>query len=76
MMDDTKRPEDRFSQELSRLLDNPMKLTLKPTTIPVVTFLGNSETWVVQTVRTDGGDTVFVQRINAEGSIGRSSPPP
>lgn len=40
---------------------------MKGSTLDLVTLLGHTETWVVKTIRVDGNDTVFLQRISATG---------
>jgi len=72
---DTKLPDDVYSKTLSRLLDNPAGVKTKGSTIDLVTLLGHSETWVVQTIRIDQHETVFVQRINVEGGMRLVLPP-
>jgi len=74
-MDDQHLPTDEYSQTLRRVLDNPSSIHTRPTTIQAVTFLGQSETWIVQTVRADNRDTVFVQHVAAEGSERLVLPP-
>lgn len=59
-------PTDDYSRTLSRLLDNPTAIKSQ-STIDAVTFLGMTESWIVTTVRVEGTETVFLQRINAEG---------
>lgn len=59
-------PTDDYSRTLARLLDNPASIS-SSSTIDAVTFLGNSETWVIKTVRVDGLETLFLQVINADG---------
>lgn len=66
-MNDNKLPEDAYSVTLSRLKDNPAAIAPAPTTIDLITFLGNSESWIVRTIRIDGAATVFLQRINSAG---------
>lgn len=69
-MSDTTLPTDRYSREQARLLANPAALTLaRGTTLDLTDYYGNAETWVVNTIRTDGADTVFLQRVNAEGGV-------
>jgi len=66
---------DAYSQTLSRLLDNPAAVKTKGSLLNVVTLLRHTETWTVQTVRVEQGDTVFVQRINSEGGTRIVLPP-
>ena len=74
-MVDTGLSTDVYSQTLSRLLDNPAASKTKGSTINVVTLLRHTETWVVQTIRIAGADTIFLQRINAEGGMRMVLPP-
>ena len=72
---ETRLPDDVYSRTLSRLLDNPAGVTTKGSTIDLVTLLGHAETWVVKTIRIDGLETVFIQRVNAEGGMRLVLPP-
>jgi len=64
-MDDT-LPTDDYSKTLRSLVAHPGAVE-RASTIELTDFYGNQETWVVKTVRVDGRDTVFLQRINAGG---------
>lgn len=66
MSDRDTLPTDTFSTLLRTLQDHPGAV-VKASTIDMVDFLGHSETWTVKTIRVDGEDVVFLQRINAEG---------
>ena len=68
-------PQDLYSRTLARVLDHPDSSTAKSSTIDLVTLLGHSETWIVKTVRIDGADTVFVQRVSADGGMRLVLPP-
>lgn len=59
-------PKDRYSTTLRALRANPGAVE-KASTIELADFLGNAETWTVRTLRVDGSDVVFLQRINALG---------
>ncbi len=61
-----KLPDDTYSSTLRAWQGNPAAVE-KASTIEVRDFLGNSETWVVRSIRADGRDVVFLQRINAGG---------
>ena len=74
-MNETKLPDDAYSMTLSRLLDNPAGAKTQGSTIDLITLLGHSETWVVKTIRVDTAETVFLQRINAEGGMRLVLPP-
>lgn len=68
-------PDDEYSQTLSGLLNNPASLSSQTSTVPLLTYLGNSEDWIVKTIRVDGKDTVFLRRINARGGESWILPP-
>lgn len=72
---ETKLPADVYSKTLSRLLDNPAIVKTLGSTIDLITLFGHSETWVVKTIRVDSSETVFLQRINAEGGMRLVLPP-
>jgi hypothetical protein len=59
-------PKDTYSTTLRGLRANPSAVE-KASTIELQDFLGNAETWTVRTIRVDGNDVVFLQRINATG---------
>lgn len=65
-MDDKPLPTDVFSTALRSLTANPSAV-VKQSTIDVVDFLGNSVSWIVKTIRADGRDVVFIQRIDVNG---------
>lgn len=65
--DDAKAlPRDTFSTALRKAQANPSAVE-KTSMIDLVDFYGNAETWIVKTIRVDGNDVVFLQRINEEG---------
>jgi hypothetical protein len=57
-------PQDEFSIELRKLTDNPGAVRAS-STIKRIDFYGRTETWVLDTFRHDGQETIFVQRISA-----------
>jgi hypothetical protein len=67
-MEDKKRPmpDDTYSKRLRELQANPGGVE-KTSMIDLTDFYGNAETWIVKSIRVDGDDTVFLQRVNAEG---------
>jgi hypothetical protein len=73
-MDDTRLPTDPYSKALRDAHGNPSSVA-KQSTIDLQDFLGNNETWTIKTIRTDGADTVFVQRINVDGGSRFVLPP-
>jgi hypothetical protein len=50
-------------------------LHTKPKTIRETDFLGRSETYIIETVRTDLGDVVFLECVNSEGHVRLKLPP-
>lgn len=69
-------PTDRYSREQARLLGNPAAVTLtRGSTVDTTDYYGNAETWVVNTIRVEGADTAFVQRVSAEGGERHVLPP-
>jgi hypothetical protein len=65
---DEKLPTDDYSKALRQAQGNPAAIE-KTSMIDLVDFLGNAETWIVKTIRLDGHDVVFLQRVNAGGSL-------
>lgn len=69
-----KLPTDDYSKTLRGQQAHPGAVE-KSSTIELSDFLGNHETWIVKTVRVDGKDTVFLQRVNAGGGARWVLPP-
>lgn len=65
-MDNEKLPTDDYSKTLRQFQNHPGAVE-KASTIDLVDFLGNAETWTVKTIRVDGRDVAFLQRINSTG---------
>lgn len=65
-MDPEKLPNDEFSKALREAQNNPSAIE-KTSMVDLVDMLGHAVTWIVKTIRKDGSDVVFVQRINSEG---------
>lgn len=63
-MDTDKLPTDDYSKALRQQQAHPGAVE-KVSMIDLVDFLGNAETWIVKTIRVDGADVVFIQRINS-----------
>jgi|SRR5688572_2456602 len=61
-------PTDTFSRRLRELTDNPGAVRAS-SRVDLQDFLGNAETWNVDTFRLDGNEIVFLQRISADGAI-------
>jgi hypothetical protein len=66
MSDDHQIPSDGFSRVLRMLKSRPDSVEAN-STISITDFLGNTETWVVTTIRADGEEYVFIQRNGAQG---------
>jgi hypothetical protein len=66
---------DPFSVEWHRLTHNPgaVRATSK---IDVLDDYKNTTTWIVDTFRSDGCETVFIQRIDHTGGLRMMLPPP
>jgi hypothetical protein len=69
-------PTDDFSLELARLRRDPAAIEPKSTTIQTTTFYGHAEEWIIRTIRTDAGDTLFIRHIKANGGGGSYIIPP
>lgn len=65
-MDNEQLPSDDYSKKLRQLQAHPGAIE-KVSMIDLVDFLGNTETWILKTIRVDGADVAFVQRITASG---------
>lgn len=76
-MDEVKTalPTDLFSKRYRDLTNNPGAVRVTNTQT-IVDDYGHTETWVVDTFRVDGGDVVFLQRINSAGSVRLLLPSP
>lgn len=70
-----KLPTDPFDQLLSRLLGLPNGAHTQPSVVQAVDWYGNTTSYMVQTVKTDEGPTVFVTQVNAAGSARFILPP-
>lgn len=69
-------PTDQFDKMLSRLIGLPNGAHTQPTVVQAVDFYGNTTSYMVQTVKTEDGPTVFVTQVNAIGSARFILPPP
>lgn len=61
-------PTDAFDQMLARLKHLPNGAHTEAKAVQAEDFYGKSTAFIVQTVRTETGDTVFITQVNAEGS--------
>jgi len=68
-------PTDTFSRTLRSLRDNPGAFAVG-SRVETSDFYGNAQTWVVETFRVDGDETIFVQRIDGSGGLRLLLPPP
>lgn len=59
-------PTDDYSKQLRNLQANPAAIE-RTSMIDLQDFLGNAETWIVKTIRVDGSEVVFLQRITSAG---------
>jgi hypothetical protein len=67
-------PQDEYSVVLRQLRANPA-LVEKESLIERQDFYGNTESWVLRTLRVDGEETIFLQRNTAEGGTRIVLPP-
>src|SRR3990167_9275127 len=75
MADSAALPSDQFDKVLSRLIWLPNGGHTQPTVVQAVDFYGNTTSYMVQTVKTEDGPTVFVTQVNAAGSARFILPP-
>lgn len=68
-------PTDHFDKALSRLTGLPDGAHTQPAVVQAMDFYGNVTSFMVQTVKWDEGNTVFVTQVNAEGSARFMLPP-
>jgi len=74
MADTNPIPSDEFSQLFRKALDHPQTIR-SSSTVNLIDFYGNTETWVVDTMRSEGIERVFLQRSNAKGGERLVLPP-
>ena len=67
-------PRDAFSTALRTLTANPGAVRTS-SKVDLVDLYGNSETWIVDTFRIEGGETVLLQRIDGNGGLRLVLPP-
>lgn len=70
-MSEQSQMPDTFDRLLGALDGLPDVVSTKPSTVRSITpLIGNSETWIIQTVRqADQGDVIFLERTGRDGSI-------
>ncbi len=66
-MADATLPKDEFSATLARFRNHP-GVVEKASTVERADFYGNTETWVIRTLRSEGDETVFLIRSSATTS--------
>ena len=74
-MSDKLLPSSQFDRTLSRLLGLPNGAHTQPHVVQDVDFYGNSTQYIVQTVKTEEGATVFLRTVNADGAKEMILPP-
>lgn len=67
--------QDAFDKMLSRLMGLPGGAHTKPTAVQDIDFYGHTTSFMIQTVKTDGGETAFVSQVSASGSVRFILPP-
>jgi len=75
MAADNLLPTDPFDKLFARLTGLPNGAQTAPTVIQDADYYGNVTSYMVQTVRHEGGDTTFVTTVNASGSVRFILPP-
>jgi hypothetical protein len=58
-------PTDPFDRQLSRLIGLPNGAHTQPSVVQAVDFYGNATSYMVQTVRTEEGPTIFITTVSA-----------
>lgn len=74
MSDTNTIPTDVFSRRRRELMDNPGAIR-SASTVNLQDFYGNTETWNIETFRTDGIVEALVQRNSIDGSLRLVLPP-
>lgn len=75
MSDTTKLPTDPFDLTLARLTGHPDGAQTHPSMVQSQDYYGNVTSFMVQTVRWEKGNTVFVTQVSATGSLRYVLPP-
>jgi hypothetical protein len=68
-------PTDPFERTLSGLIGHPDGAHTQPSVTQALDFYGNVTSYIVQTVKWNDGNTVFVTQVNASGSARFMLPP-
>lgn len=75
MAEESQMP-DAFDRLMDRLADLPDVVRSRPTTVESVDLLGNSQTFVITTVRQrERGDTIFIRIMDRDGGRRYIIPP-
>jgi len=69
-------PTDSFNRNFAALCGHPGGGQTAPAAVKVTDFYGNSTDFIVQTVKWDGGETVFLTIVDEEGPAKRIMLPP
>lgn len=75
-MSDQLLPTNDFDRLLSRLIGLPNGAHTQPSVIQAVNFYGKSTAYMVQTVKTDEGTTIFLTQVRDDNSADRFILPP
>lgn len=60
-------PSDQFDKLLSRLIGLPNGAHTQPAVVQDVDFYGNTTSYMVQTVKHEGGPTIFITQVQRAG---------
>lgn len=67
--------QDAFDKMLSRLMGLPGGAHTKPAAVQAIDFYGHTTSFMIQMVKTDGGETAFVSQVSATGAVRFILPP-
>jgi hypothetical protein len=67
--------QDAFDKRLARLMGLPGGAHTKPSAVQDIDFYGHATSYMIQTVKTDGGETAFISVVSAGGSVRFILPP-
>jgi hypothetical protein len=68
-------PTSQFEQTLSRLVGLPNGAHTQPTVVQAMDFYGNVSTYLVQTVKWEDGESVFITCVQGEQATKMVLPP-
>ena len=72
--EESKLPRDEFSIEMRKLSNDPGAVR-RQSVVEHADFYGNLVTWIITTFRTDGEETVLLQRQTSDGGDRLVLPP-